>query len=258
MHVGRPGRKLRPFFLDIEMRCTQTFVVCSLLQLGAPPMTDNVDNPSLLSQLVQLVGEFAPSGNIGRDVLFFLTRHGCPRTAEHCRRVANESGRIAALVGVDVERAMQAGWLHDVSAVFPATQRTAIARRLGLEILPEEDRYPMIAHQKLSAVLARELFGVADPGVLSAVGCHTTLKAGADALDKVLFVADKVEWDGRGVSPYRDAMLKALDHSLDQAACYYLHTLWEQRGKLPAVHPWLVAAHNELCSCEVVTRHAEA
>jgi HD superfamily phosphohydrolase YqeK len=107
----------------------------------------------------------------------------------------------------------------------------------------------MIVHQKLSVVLARELFGVSDEDVLSAVGCHTTLKAGAGALDKVLFVADKVEWDGAGVSPYRAGMLEALETSLDAAAIYYLHSLWEQRHRLRVVHPWLAAAHAELCRC---------
>ena len=170
-------------------------------------------------------------------------------TAEHSRRVAVESGRIAALVGANRAQAEAAGWLHDVSAVFAQARRAEIARQLGLDVLPEEDAYPMIAHQKLSAVLARAVFGIADEAVISAVGCHTTLKAGAGVLDKVLFVADKVEWDGAGVSPYRAAMLAALERSLDQAARYYLHALWERRERLPVLHPWLAAAHRELCDC---------
>jgi HD superfamily phosphohydrolase YqeK len=68
-------------------------------------------------------------------------------------------------------------------------------------------------------------------------------------LDKVLFVADKIEWDGAGISPYRAAMLEALDHSLDRVVCHYLHALWERRESLPVLHPWLAAAHQELCSC---------
>jgi predicted HD superfamily hydrolase involved in NAD metabolism len=196
-----------------------------------------------------MLSDFEASGNVGHDALAFLTRHNCPRTAEHCRRVAAESRRIALLVGSDAAQAEAAGWLHDISAVFPSADRAEIARRLGLEVLPEEDACPLIVHQKLSAVLARELFGIVEAAVLNAVGCHTTLKRKASVLDKVLFVADKLEWDGVGVSPYRAAMLDALDHSLDQAACYYLHSLFERRESLPVIHPWLVAAHRELCGC---------
>jgi len=207
--------------------------------------------------LVELLGEFTPSGVIGHDVRSFLIRHDCAPTAEHCGRVAAESGRIAKLVGVDAGSANAAGWLHDVSAVFPHAARADIARQLGIEVLHEEDAFPVVVHQKLSVVLARELFGVVDEDVLSAVGSHTTLKAGAGALDKVLFVADKVERDGAGVSPYRVGMLEALDTSLDAAATVYLHSLWEQRHRLRVVHPWLAAAHAELCRCMRVRTREE-
>lgn len=189
------------------------------------------------------------TGDLGRDVSLFLIRRGCPKTAEHCRRVAAECARIAALVGADVTQAESAGWLHDVSAVFPHEQRTEVARGLGLEVLPEEDAFPMIAHQKLSAVLAREFFGVDDPVVTTAVGCHTTLQVDAGMLDKVLFVADKIKWDGVGLPPYHKELLHALEHSLDEAARCYLHWLWERRESLRVVHPWLVAAHRQMCNC---------
>jgi HD superfamily phosphohydrolase YqeK len=104
--------------------------------------------------LVDLVGDFEASGTVGHDTLMLLTRHNCPRTAEHCRRVAAESRRIAELVGADAALAEAAGWLHDISAVFPSAERAEIARRLGLELLLEEAAHPMIVHQKLSAVLA--------------------------------------------------------------------------------------------------------
>jgi hypothetical protein len=40
--------------------------------------------------LVELVDDFKPTGDMGKDVVTFLARHGCPKTAEHCRRVAAE------------------------------------------------------------------------------------------------------------------------------------------------------------------------
>jgi len=104
----------------------------------------------------------------------------------------------------------------------------------------------MILHQKLSAVMAREIFGIGDAAVLSAIGCHTTLKASASTLDKVVFVADKIAWDQPGKPPYLDGILGALDQSLHQAALRYLDYLWQRRQTLPAVHPWFVAAHRQV------------
>jgi len=200
--------------------------------------------------LVRLSENLVLTGDVAQDAVAFLRRHDCPETALHSAAVAAEAQCIAALVSVETVRAAQAGWLHDISAVIPAVERVTVAEALGIPVLPEERTLPMILHQKLSVVLARDLFGVTDAAVLSAIGCHTTLKPGASALDKVLFVADKLAWDQPGEPPYRVDLEAALAHSLDAAACVYLRYLWERRVTLAVVHPWLAAAHAHLCARE--------
>jgi predicted HD superfamily hydrolase involved in NAD metabolism len=192
-----------------------------------------------------LVAGIARTGDVRRDVVAFLTRHGRPDTAEHCAEVAAEARRIARMAGVDVGAAERAGWFHDISAVIPNEERVAAAGALGVPVLPEEAAFPMIIHQKLSAALAQRLFGEADPGVLGAVGCHTTLKRGATPLDTVVFVADKIAWDQPGIPPYRDALLAALEESVDAAALVYLRFLWERRATLAVIHPWFRDAYRQ-------------
>jgi predicted HD superfamily hydrolase involved in NAD metabolism len=133
---------------------------------------------------------FALTGNVPDDVSALLARHGCLRTLEHSWRVAAEAGRLARFWKENPGRAETAGWLHDISVIVPPEERVDLARRLGIDVLPEERAYPMILHQKLSAAMACEVFSIQDPAVLSAIECHTTLKAGAGRLDKILFVAD--------------------------------------------------------------------
>lgn len=198
--------------------------------------------------LVELAQGFVFTGDIERDVPAFLRYHGCPNTATHCADVAAEARRIARLVGADETQAAYAGWLHDVSAVFPGAERVRIARELDVPVLPEEERYPPIIHQKLSATLARHLFGVTDEAVLSAVGCHTTLHAAPSLLDKVLFVADKIAWDQPGDPPYQADILAALERSLDDAARCYLHYMWQMRDRLKVLHPWLREAYLFMCA----------
>jgi predicted HD superfamily hydrolase involved in NAD metabolism len=184
-------------------------------------------------------------GNIGQDTPAFLAHHGYPKTAGHCRRVAATAKRLATQFGVDPSQAETAGWLHDISVVFPNSQRIQVAHDLAVEVLPEEASAPMIIHQKLSAVMAREMFGVTDEAVLSAIGCHTTLKPDATPLDKALFVADKIEWDQPGQPPYLASIQAAVAESLDQAALCYLDYLWQRRDTLPVIHPWFVAAYKQ-------------
>ncbi len=186
------------------------------------------------------------SGNLRTDMAAFLTTRGFPKTAGHCAAVAAEARRLAGRFGEDPARAEAAGLLHDISAPIPDAERIATAEAWGLTVLAEERAYPMIVHQKLSAVIAGEAFGVADPGVLSAIGCHTTLKAGASRLDKVVFVADKIAWDQPGDPPYLAEILAALERSLDAAAFCYLDHLYQRRATLRVIHPWMLVAWEEL------------
>ncbi len=177
--------------------------------------------------IASLTQDYSPSGDLHADVTAFLIQHGHPKTAAHCTAVGAAAGQLAARFGLDVTAATQAGWLHDVSAVIPNAERIAAAQAFGLEILPEERRLPMILHQKLSAVLASDIFGIHDPAVLSAIACHTTLKARASELDMLVFVADKIAWDQSGTPPYLEELNIALGKSLPAAALVYLEYMWQ-------------------------------
>ena len=193
--------------------------------------------------LAQLIRDVPLTGQVHADAKALLTQYGCSSTVRHCQLVAAQAERLAGQFGAEPARAQVAGWLHDISAVFPVSRRVSAARGLGLEILPEEEAAPMLLHQKLSAAMANEVFGIVDDAVLSAIECHTTLKAGASTLDKVVFIADKVAWDQPGVPPYIQDVTQALERSLDKAVFCYLEYLWQRRTDLAAVHPWFVEAY---------------
>jgi predicted HD superfamily hydrolase involved in NAD metabolism len=173
-------------------------------------------------------------------------QHGQATTAGHCSSVANKAKELARLFSEDETKAEIAGWLHDISAVIPNEERIQMARANNLEVLPEEEKLPMIIHQKLSRLIALNVFYVDDEEILSAVECHTTLKANASQLDKLVFVADKIAWDQEGKPPYLKEILAALEHSLDTAALVYLEYLWQQRETLPVLHPWVIEARASL------------
>ncbi|MGI6611732.1 MAG: bis(5'-nucleosyl)-tetraphosphatase (symmetrical) YqeK [Limnochordia bacterium] len=188
-------------------------------------------------------------GDTRADMVRFLACHGHHKTISHSMCVAEEAGRLAIRWNESAAHAQVAGWLHDISAVIPNGERISVAEHLGLDILPEERTAPMIMHQKLSAEIASELFGVSNKEILSAIACHTTLKADASKLDKIVFVADKICWDQSGDPPYLGQILEAAEHSLDKAACIYLEYLWRRRNELPVLHPRVEDAHKQLrCS----------
>jgi predicted HD superfamily hydrolase involved in NAD metabolism len=190
-------------------------------------------------------GQFSLTGDLGWDVTAVLIHHQLPKVAKHVARVAREARQLARRFGADPDQAETAAWLHDISAVIPNPARVELCAALGIDVLPGEAAFPMILHQKLSVVVAQEVFGVAETAVLSAIGCHTTLKAGASLLDKIVFVADKIQWDQPGEPPYLDALATAVAQSIDDGCRVYLNHIWQQRDTLRYIHPWFIAAHEE-------------
>ena len=186
------------------------------------------------------------TGNLRNDVNEFLIRNGHGDTAEHCLKVGEESQRIAVRYNEPSDAALYAGYLHDISAVYPNEIRIEVARSFGIQVLPEEEIFPMIIHQKLSKQMAIDIFKITNEEVLNAVGCHTTLRKESTKLDRVLFIADKIAWDQAGNPPYLKEILAKLEVSLEHAAFEYINFLWNQKEKLKVLHPWLADAYYEL------------
>ncbi|MED0827085.1 bis(5'-nucleosyl)-tetraphosphatase (symmetrical) YqeK [Bacillus pacificus] len=189
---------------------------------------------------------FTPTGKIENDIKAFLLKYNKEVIYKHSIRVANESRKIAVMYHVNEEKAAIAGYLHDISAIFPNGDRIVVAEQFGIEILQEEREFPMIIHQKLSKVIAKEIFKVDDEEILNAICCHTTLRKHATKMDLVLFVADKIEWDQNGALPYLAEVKKGLEKSLEHAAFAYISYLWDRKDKLKVLHPWLEESYWQL------------
>jgi len=180
------------------------------------------------------------------DVMKAFADYRLPGEIDHTKRVVDKCRELACQFGIDQEAAATAGALHDISALIPNDRRIHACRLADIELLEEEQRFPLLTHQKISRQIAREIFSVKDPAVLEAVACHTTLKKDASALDLVLFVADKLEWDQEGTPPYRDRVIRKLELSLESAALVYINYLFSHEHRLKVVHPRLRDAREDL------------
>jgi predicted HD superfamily hydrolase involved in NAD metabolism len=202
-----------------------------------------------VNALLAALGANVPlTGGVSHDAAAFLARHHAHHTIGHSARVAAAARNLAEQYAVDPAAAEIAGWLHDISTVIPNSERIAHAEAWGIAVLPEERQVPMIIHQKLSAHMAQHLFKITDRSILSAIGCHTTLRPGASPMDKIVFIADKLKWDGAGDPPYAADLEAALHRSVDAATTWFLSYLWERRATLLVVHPWLGAAYAEVAT----------
>jgi predicted HD superfamily hydrolase involved in NAD metabolism len=193
-----------------------------------------------------LINDFNFTGNLQKDTYNFLIKHNRYTIAEHSIRVARKSKVLAKKFGANESMAEMAGLLHDIGGVYPNEIRIEIANRLGIEVLEEEEQLPLILHQRISKVMAKEIFNINDFEILNAIECHSTLRASASLMDMILFVADKVEWDQNDLPPYIDRVEKALNESIELAAFEYIRFLFESKESLKVVHPWLKEAYLDL------------
>lgn len=178
------------------------------------------------------------------EIKQYLVSKNCEKTYYHCMEVGEYSYQLGEKYLTSPEKVSIAGYLHDISAVYPNNQRISVAQKYGIELNEAEMAFPMIIHQKISKSIAKMDFGIEDNEILSAIECHTTLKKNYSDIDLVLFVADKIKWDQEGKPPYLDGLLQALNCSLEDAAYFYIDYILKHDIKV--VHPWLWDAYNQL------------
>ena len=138
---------------------------------------------------------------------------------------------LAARWNGNAAEARLAGLLHDC-AKLPAERLLALAAQYGFAMDEFEREVPGLLHDRLGALVARDEYGVRDEAVLDAIRSHQLCRAHMTKLDKIIYLADKIE-------PTRDYpgvdMLRALaEEDLDRAvlACMdSVHAHLVQEGK---------------------------
>lgn len=99
---------------------------------------------------------------------------------------------LAARFGLDGEKARLAGLLHDC-AKLPEEELVALAARYGVSVDEDDRANPGLLHDRVGAQYAREVYGVRDEEVLSAISCHTRCAPGMGAFARMIYLADKIE-----------------------------------------------------------------
>lgn len=171
--------------------------------------------------------------------------HHKENTLRHVEAVAETALWLAGIYNLDGEKAEIAAWLHDISAVITPQEMYRMAQERGMQIYGAEETYPFLLHQRISKLFAEEVFGIHDPDILSAIGCHTTLKKNAGMYDKVIFLADKISWDQRGAPPYYDPLKRKAARSLEEACRFFIQYQFDN-DLLLMPHPWLLEAYEDL------------
>ena len=167
----------------------------------------------------------------------------------HSLCVAQEAKRLALLHGADPDKAYTAGILHDIMKDTDRETQLQILADYGVELDEVEIQSPMLWHARSGEVFLRNVLGVTDEDILSAVRYHTTGRAGMSQLEQVVFTADFTSADRN----YPDvAVIRALaDESLTKAIRYGVeYTIRDLQNRDAVVHPDTLALYDEIVLSE--------
>jgi predicted HD superfamily hydrolase involved in NAD metabolism len=167
--------------------------------------------------------------------------------AEHVLRVTDEAVRLADVHGVDREAAKIAALGHDLLRAMSGERLLSICADQNYAADPVDLMEPILLHGPLAVPILREQHGVLDADVLGAVAAHTTARPGMSRLQKLIFVADKIEPHKMGGRPPVIRVGDLAESDLDAAMLAYLeyHIMVAMESGWP-LHPNTIAARNEL------------
>lgn len=142
------------------------------------------------------VGEYIQKNGLyrGDDKYYrFVKEHVTAARLKHTAGVIYLAREYAKRLGVSEQKAALAALLHDCAKYldyndYAGFDLAAIAARYGEKTVPA----PVI-HQFLGAYIAKNVLGITDDEVLSAIERHTTGAPDMTTLEKIIFTADLLE-----------------------------------------------------------------
>ncbi len=130
----------------------------------------------------------------------------------HTLNVGLLSAKLALIHGADADKALIAGELHDCAKEIDRDTQRRYAQEACGDLFEDEK----LIHSPAGAVMAERFFGVDDKEILDAITYHTTGRGDMTLLDKIVYLADKIEpaRTYTDLTPIREASVKDLNAAL--------------------------------------------
>ena len=164
----------------------------------------------------------------------------------HIAAVQRTSADLAQRHGLDVATAELAAQAHDICRTLKGPDLVASARRFKLPVSPADLALPIFLHGPVGAEVLRREYGLDDDAILNPIRYHTMGRAGMSGLEKVLFLADKLDPSKIGRYPFITEVAELAKEDLDQAMLLFVDAqakAFIEQGSF--VHPGMMEARND-------------
>lgn len=160
----------------------------------------------------------------------YLKEHLTESRYKHTLGVVETAIRLAEIYKVDKNKAEIAALAHDIAKNMTIYDLKDIINENNIKLSYDEEKTPELWHSIISPILGREIFGIEDEEILSAMRWHTTGKENMSKLDKIIYMADMIE-PGRnfpGVDLIRKESFADLDKGLLQGLTHTIKYLLDK------------------------------
>jgi len=124
----------------------------------------------------------------------------------HSLGCADAAREIAKILNYSEEKAYLAGLVHDCAKSLPMDETMKLLKDNGIQLVCGEDENKKVLHAPAGTVVAKKQFEIDDNEVLSAIRWHTLGNSNMNTLEKIVFIADKIEPYSRGANEYKNKL----------------------------------------------------
>ncbi|MEG1772768.1 MAG: nicotinate-nucleotide adenylyltransferase [Clostridia bacterium] len=226
--------------------CNVDIAEFSVPRISSTEVRNAVKNAKSIAYLVSIpVMEYIYSNGLYvddyiRNILFDLKDRLTHKRFLHSISTMNEAMRLADRYGTDTKKARLAGLLHDCAKIS-TTDYLSECEEHGITIDDYERHTPGLLHPKLGAYYAKTRYGVQDQDILNAIAYHTLCREGMSDLEKIVYLADKIEPKRTypGVFAIRKAARKSLNNGVLAAMDFSINCVLIAKKTL---HPAITVA----------------
>lgn len=168
---------------------------------------------------------------------------------QHSLCVAEKAVELSEIYGADKEKAYLAGLLHDITKNFSDNEQLQFFSSSAIMLSSVERISPKVWHAISGAAYIKNVLGIEDSDIISAVRYHTTARADMSLLEKIIYIADFTSRDRK--YPDVDVLRDIVSKNLDDGIIYALrHTIVTLGGKNMPIHPDTLDAYNCLLTAK--------
>lgn len=112
---------------------------------------------------------------------------------KHVMGVVKVAEELAVINKVEVDKCRIAALCHDIAKNMSNKELFHIIEEHKIELTVEEEETPELWHSIVAPIVTKDILGIDDQEILSAVRWHTTGKMNMSTMDKIIYIADMIE-----------------------------------------------------------------